>query len=170
MTELIIPLLMILVCAWSLHKKEDFYSLLVLGAQDGLRLLFSMIPSLIALMSAVSMLRASGLVDRLSSTLAPLCARVGLLPELVPLMLIRPFSGSAALAVGAELIAAHGADSLVGRTAAVMLGSTETTFYTISVYFGAAGVKKTRHTIPAALLADVVGFLAASFTARTLFQ
>lgn len=170
MTELIIPLLMILVCAWSLHKKEDFYSLLVLGAQDGLRLLFSMIPSLIALMSAVSMLRASGLVDRLSSILAPLCARVGLLPELVPLMLIRPLSGSAALAVGAELIAAHGADSLVGRTAAVMLGSTETTFYTISVYFGAAGVKKTRHTIPAALLADVVGFFAASFTARTLFQ
>ncbi len=170
MTELIIPLLMILVCAWSLHKKEDFYSLLVLGAQDGLRLLFSMIPSLIALMSAVSMLRASGLVDRLSSILAPLCVRVGLLPELVPLMLIRPLSGSAALAVGAELIAAHGADSLVGRTAAVMLGSTETTFYTISVYFGAAGVKKTRHTIPAALLADVVGFLAASFTARTLFQ
>lgn len=170
MTELIIPLLMILVCACSLHKKEDFYSLLVLGAQDGLRLLFSMIPSLIALMSAVSMLRASGLVDRLSSILAPLCVRVGLLPELVPLMLIRPLSGSAALAVGAELIAAHGADSLVGRTAAVMLGSTETTFYTISVYFGAAGVKKTRHTIPAALLADVVGFLAASFTARTLFQ
>lgn len=168
MTELIVPLLLILVCAWSLHKKEDFYSLLVLGAQDGLRLLFSMIPSLIALMSAVSMLRASGLIDRLSTLLAPLCMRVGLLPELVPLMLIRPLSGSAALAVGADLIAAHGADSLVGRTAAVMLGSTETTFYTISVYFGAAGVKKTRHTIPAALLADVVGFLAASFSARIL--
>lgn len=168
MTELIVPLLLILVCAWSLHKKEDFYSLLVLGAQDGLRLLFSMIPSLIALMSAVSMLRTSGLIDRLSTLLAPLCMRVGLLPELVPLMLIRPLSGSAALAVGAELIAAHGADSLVGRTAAVMLGSTETTFYTISVYFGAAGVKKTRHTIPAALLADVVGFLAASFSARIL--
>lgn len=168
MTELIVPLLLILVCAWSLHKKEDFYSLLVLGAQDGLRLLFSMIPSLIALMSAVSMLRASGLIDRLSTLLAPLCMRVGLLPELVPLMLIRPLSGSAALAVGAELIAAHGADSLVGQTAAVMLGSTETTFYTISVYFGASGVKKTRHTIPAALLADVVGFLAASFSARIL--
>lgn len=81
-------------------------------------------------------------------------------------MLLRPISGSAALAVGADLMSVHGPDSLIGRTAAVMLGSTETTFYTISVYFGAAGVKKTRYTIPAALIADVTGFLAASFCAR----
>ena len=82
------------------------------------------------------------------------------------LVLIRPLSGSAALAVGAELMAQHGVDSLVGRTVAIMLGSTETTFYTISVYFGAAGIKKTRYTIPAALFADLVGFFMASLTAR----
>ena len=86
------------------------------------------------------------------------------------LLLIRPLSGSAALAVGAELMAAHGPDSLVGRTAAVMLGSTETTFYTVSVYFGACGVKKTRYAIPAALIADVVGFLAASWSVRMFFS
>lgn len=169
MTEIVVPLLLVFVCVWSLRKKEDFYSQLVLGAQDGLRLLFSVIPSLVILMSAVSMLRASGLIDRLSVFLAPACRLLGIPPEVVPLMLIRPISGSAALAVGAELMRAHGVDSLVGRTAAVMLGSTETTFYTVSVYFGAAGIRKTRHTIPAALIADLSGFLAAALCARFLF-
>lgn len=169
MTEIVVPLLLVFVCVWSLRKKEDFYSQLVLGAQDGLRLLFSVIPSLVILMSAVSMLRASGLIDRLSVFLAPACRLLGIPPEVVPLMLIRPISGSAALAVGAELMRTHGVDSLVGRTAAVMLGSTETTFYTVSVYFGAAGIRKTRHTIPAALIADLSGFLAAALCARFLF-
>lgn len=169
MTEIVVPLLLVFVCVWSLRKKEDFYSQLVLGAQDGLRLLFSVIPSLVVLMSAVSMLRASGLIDRLSVFLAPACRLLGIPPEVVPLMLIRPISGSAALAVGAELMRTHGVDSLVGRTAAVMLGSTETTFYTVSVYFGAAGIRKTRHTIPAALIADLSGFLAAALCARFLF-
>ena len=169
MTEIVVPLLLVFVCVWSLRKKEDFYSQLVLGAQDGLRLLFSVIPSLVILMSAVSMLRASGLINRLSVFLAPACRLLGIPPEVVPLMLIRPISGSAALAVGAELMRTHGVDSLVGRTIAVMLGSTETTFYTVSVYFGAAGIRKTRHTIPAALIADLSGFLAAALCARFLF-
>lgn len=169
MTEIVVPLLLVFVCVWSLRKKEDFYSQLVLGAQDGLRLLFSVIPSLVILMSAVSMLRASGLINRLSVFLAPACRLLGIPPEVVPLMLIRPISGSAALAVGAELMRTHGVDSLVGRTTAVMLGSTETTFYTVSVYFGAAGIRKTRHTIPAALIADLSGFLAAALCARFLF-
>ena len=82
------------------------------------------------------------------------------------LVLIRPVSGSAALAVGAELMGRYGPDSLIGRTAAVMLGSTETTFYTVSVYFGAAGIRKTRYAVPAALLADLTGFLAASWAVR----
>ena len=85
------------------------------------------------------------------------------------LVLVRPISGSAALAVGSELMARYGVDSEVGHTAAVMLGSTETTFYTLSVYFGAAGIKRTRYTLPAALFADFVGFLTASWTVRLLF-
>ena len=85
------------------------------------------------------------------------------------LVLIRPISGSAALAVGADLMAQYGPDSLIGRTAAVMLGSTETTFYTISVYFGAAGIKKTRYAIPAALFADLTGFCMASWTVRLFY-
>ena len=100
---------------------------------------------------------------------APALSAVGIPPEVTPLLLVRPLSGSAALAVGAELISRYGPDSQVGRTAAVMLGSTETTFYTISVYFGAAGVKKTGWTVPAALLADTVGFLTAAAAVRWVF-
>lgn len=169
MSELLIPLLLIFVSAYALRQKLDVYSCLVCGAQDGLRLLFSIAPALIVLLTAVSMLRESGFFSLVSRWLSPVCMRLGIPPEVTALMLIRPFSGSAALAVGAELIATYGADSLIGRTAAVMLGSTETTFYTISVYFGAAGVKKTRYTIPAAVTADLTGFLAASLSVRLFF-
>ena len=168
MTDLLVPLLLLFVSLWALYKKQDVYTLLLHGAQDGLRLLVSIAPALIVLLSAVSMLRASGFLDALSGWLAPVCRAMGIPPELVPLMLVRPLSGSAALAVGLELMQAHGVDSLVGRTAAVMLGSTETTFYTIAVYFGAAGIKKTRYAVPAALCADIAGFLAAALTTRLL--
>ncbi|MBQ1264153.1 MAG: spore maturation protein [Oscillospiraceae bacterium] len=170
MTDLFVPLLLLGVSVYALHKKEDVYSTLLLGAQDGLHLLVSILPALTVLLCAVSMLRESGFIDLFSKWLSPVCRFIGIPAELVPLMLIRPISGSAALAVGADILAAHGADSLVGRMCAVMLGSTETTFYTVSVYFGAAGIRKTRHTIPAALIADLVGFLTASWTARLFFS
>jgi spore maturation protein B len=115
------------------------------------------------------MLRSSGAVELLSHLVSPVFRLFGIPPETAILVLIRPISGSAALAVGAELMAEYGADSQIGRTAAVMLGSTETTFYTISVYFGAAGIQKTRYTLPAALFADFVGFFMASWTVRWLF-
>ena len=115
------------------------------------------------------MFRASGAAELLSNLLSPLFAFFGIPPETAILVLIRPISGSAALAVGADLMAHYGVDSLIGRTAAVMLGSTETTFYTVSVYFGAAGIKKTRYTIPAALIADLTGFLVASLTVRLFY-
>ena len=123
----------------------------------------------VLLLTAVHMLRASGAAEYLGKVLEPVFSFLGIPPECALLVLIRPISGSAALAVGTDLMAAHGVDSLVGRTAAVMLGSTETTFYTISVYFGAAGIRKTRYTLPAALFADFVGFLAASWTVRMFF-
>ena len=120
-------------------------------------------------MTAVYMLRASGALELAVLALAPLLERVGLDPELLPLMLVRPISGSAALGVGAELISTYGPDSQLGRTAAVMLGSTETTFYTIAVYFGAVGITRTRYAVPAALCADLTGFLAASWAVGLLF-
>ena len=101
---------------------------------------------------------------------APVFRLRGIPPEVAPLVLIRPLSGSAALAVGTDLMREYGVDSLIGRTAAVMLGSTETTFYTISVYFGASGVKKTRYALPAALIADLTGFCMAALSVRVFFR
>ena len=169
MTDYIVPLLLLVTALLALRKQENAYELLLSGAADGLKLLLTLVPTLVLLLTAVTMLRASGAIDLLSRWFAPVFRFLGIPPETAILVLIRPISGSAALAVGAELMAEYGVDSLVGRTVAVMLGSTETTFYTISVYFGAAGIKKTRYAIPAALFADFVGFLMASVTVKLFF-
>ena len=127
-----------------------------------------LLPTMAVLFCAIYMLRASGALELLTSLLAPLTDALGLPAETTALMLLRPLSGSGALAAGSELMARHGPDSYIGRVAAVMLGSTETTFYTVSVYFGAAGIRKTRYTIPAALTADLAGFVFAALTVRWL--
>lgn len=168
MVDLLIPSLLLIVSVIALARKQDVYSALLEGGLDGLKLLLSIAPALVMLLTAVSLLRASGAIGLLSKWLAPVSAFLKIPVETLPLVLIRPFSGSAALAVGADLMCVYGADSLIGRTAAIMLGSTETTFYTISVYFGAAGIKKTRYAIPAALLADLTGFVMAGICARFL--
>lgn len=169
MMDYLVPGMLLLASLGALWKKENTYSLLLDGAAEGLKMLCSILPALILLLTAVHMLKASGAVTLLSELLAPLFSRFGIPPETAVLVLIRPVSGSAALAVGADLMAQYGVDSLVGRTVAVMLGSTETTFYTISVYFGAAGIRKTRYCVPAALFADFVGFFMASLTVKLLF-
>ena len=169
MMDYIVPGLLLGISLAALGKKENSYDLLRQGAAEGLQLTFTLIPTLVILLTAVTMLRASGAMELLARFLGPVFRFFGIPPETAMLVLIRPISGSAALAVGAELMAQHGVDSVIGRTAAVMLGSTETTFYTISVYFGAAGIQKTRYTLPAALIADFTGFLTASWVVRWLF-
>lgn len=169
MTDYIVPLVLFVSMALALGKKENAYDHMLRGAGEGLRLIISILPALILLLSSVHMLQVSGAAEVISVFLAPVFSRFGIPPETALLVLVRPLSGSAALAVGADLMARYGVDSVIGRTAAVMLGSTETTFYTISVYFGAAGIRKTRYTIPAALFADFVGFFMASWTVRWFF-
>ena len=168
MTDYIVPLLLFTACAVALRKKESAYDWMLLGAKDGLKLLLTLTPTLVLLLTAVTMLRASGAMEMLSRFTAPVFSLMGIPPETAILVLVRPISGSAALALGADLMARYGVNSLIGQTAAVMLGSTETTFYTISVYFGAAGIKKTRYTLPAALIADLTGFIMASLTVKLL--
>lgn len=168
MIDYAVPLLLLICCCIALRKRENAYDLLLSGAKDGLMLLFSIVPALILLLTSVTMLRTSGAMELLSRLLSPVMGFFSIPPETALLVLIRPISGSAALAVGADLMRVYGVDSLIGRTTAVMLGSTETTFYTISVYFGAAGIKKTRYTVAAALIADLVGFFMAALTTRLL--
>ena len=167
--NMIVPFTICGVALYGAFHRVDVYSSLVQGAGEGLSTLVRIVPSLVGLMTAVYMLRASGALELAAQALAPLLERVGLDPELLPLMLVRPISGSAALGVGAELISTYGPASRLGRTAAVMLGSTETTFYTIAVYFGAVGITRTRYAVPAALCADLTGFLAASWAVGLLF-
>ena len=169
MAEYIVPLLILTVSLLALHRKESTYDLLLEGGAEGLKLVVHILPALVFLLTAVQMLKASGAVELLSDLLAPAFSFLGIPPETAMLVLIRPISGSAALAVGADLIAQYGVDSTIGRTAAVMLGSTETTFYTISVYFSAAGIQKTRYAVPAALFADFVGFTMASWSVKWLY-
>ena len=170
MTDYLVPLLLLTTALIGLRKGENTYDALLAGAAEGLSLLKTILPSLILLLTAVTMFRSSGGAELLSRVLGPVFSRFGIPPECAMLVLVRPISGSAALAVGSELMGAYGVNSRIGRTAAVMLGSTETTFYTLSVYFGAAGIHKTRYTLPAALFADLVGFLTASWAVRLFFE
>ena len=169
MTDYLVPGLFLVVFAAALRRRIDLYGALTDGASEGLRLMLRLLPPLIVLLPAAAMLRASGVTDWLAQRLAPAFSVVGLPPETAPIILLRPISGSAALAVAADLMAVHGPDSRIGLVSAVMLGSTETTFYTISVYFGAAKVRRTRHAVPAALIADLTGFVSAALAVRLFF-
>ena len=164
--ELAVPLILASVGIHALISGTDIFPALCRGAVQGLETLKDMLPTLIVLFPAVYMLRASGALDALSALLAPLMERIGIPAETVPLALLRPVSGGAA---AADIIKNSGADSLAGRTAAVMIGSSETTFYVIAVYFGAAKIKNTRHAIPAALLADLAVFLASAWTCALMW-
>ena len=170
LSSLILPVLLAFVAVYGMGRRVDVYSALTHGAEEGLGVLLRIIPALVGLLTAVAMFRASGAAELLSSLCAPLLNLLGIPPETAPLMLIRPVSGSGALAVGTELMTTYGPDSHIGRVAAVMLGSTETTFYTIAVYFGSAGIRKTRHAVPAALVADLVGFAASAWAVQLFFR
>ena len=167
--SLLIPLLLTAAALWALRKRIDVYDALTAGASEGLLVLVRIAPSLIALLTAVYMLRASGALTLLTRLLTPVLERLGIPPETAALLLVRPVSGSGALAVGSELMRQYGTDSYTGRCAAVMLGSTETTFYTVAVYFGAAGIKRSRYTVPAALTADAAAYLASALAVRLCF-
>lgn len=168
LSTLIVPVLLTFTACFALGKRVDVYSALTKGAEEGLTVLLHILP--VTHRTALRRLhvpcvRRDGGAQRAFS---PALDKIGIPAETAPLLFIRPISGSGALAVGSEIMDSYGVDSYVGRVAAVMLGSSETTFYTVAVYYGAAGITKTRYTIPAALCADVVMFLASAFFVRLL--
>lgn len=153
----VIPALTTALIVYALVKKVNVYKAFVEGAGEALPGLLSILPYLAAMLTAIELLRGSGALDRLTGLISPAAESIGIDPPLVPLIVLRPFSGSASLALLKDIITEHGADSLVGRRASVIVGSTETVFYTVSVYFGAVGVTKTRQAVPAALISGLVG-------------
>lgn len=136
------------------------------GAREGLSTVVSILPALICLLTAVAMFKASGALDVLSWTLAPVAEAVGLPKEVIPLAMLRPISGSGAMVLFNDILTTYGPDSFIGRVASVMEGSTETTFYTMAVYYGATKVTKTRHTLPSALSADLAGMVMSAAAVR----
>ena len=166
---LAVPLILASVGICAAVKGVDIFRAMSKGALEGLRTVADMFPTLVVLFPAIYMLRASGALDALADFLRPMFSFLGIPAEVVPLALLRPVSGGAATAAAAGIIHSAGADSLVGRTAAVMMGSSETTLYVIAVYFGAAKIKDTRHAIPAALCADAAVFLMSAWICRLLY-
>ena len=158
----IIPAIVLIILVSGLLEGVEIFDVFLKGAKEGLATAVSILPSLIGLMTAVGIFKASGSLDLLSNALKPVANLLGLPNEVMPLALLRPISGSGGMAIFRDLLANYGPDSFVGRVASVMMGSTETTFYTIAVYYGAIGVRKTRHTLPAALGADLAGFIFSS--------
>ena len=164
-----IPLVVAGIPLYALTRKVKVYPVFVEGAKEGFQVAVRVIPPLVAVVVALGMLRASGAMDGLAALLAPVTSRIGIPASVLPMVLVRPLSGGAALGVVADVLRSEGPESYAGRLASVMAGSTETTFYVLAVYFGAVGVTRYRQALPAALLADLSGFAASVVAVRFLF-
>lgn len=164
-----VPIIIALIILFGFFKKVPLFDTFLLGAKEGMKSTVSIAPSLVGLITAVSMLKASGALDMFTAAIAPAAHFLGIPPEVMPLTLLRPISGSGSIAFLDTIFSTVGVDSFPGRVASVMMGSTETTFYAIAVYFGAVGIKNTRHTIPAALSADLAGLFLSVFSVNLFF-
>jgi len=169
LTVYIVPVVVCAILLCALVRKVDILKEFTFGAVDGLRTAGNLVPTLVLLLTAIGMFRASGALDVLTSALSKGVEALGIPSEVLPLMILKPFSGSGSVAVLEDIFSNYGTDSFVGRVASVIAGSTETTFYTIAVYYGAVNISKTRHTVPAALSADLTGFILSAFFVRLFF-
>jgi spore maturation protein B len=165
-----IPVLLVGIPLVGLLKKVKVYDVFIDGAKEGFDVAVRIIPFLVGILVAIGMFRASGAMDLLTNSLRPVMQATGFPAELIPLVILRTLSGSGSLALTTDIIKRYGADSLISRTAATLYGGSETTFYVLAVYFGAVGVKKTRHAIPAALVGDVVAAITAAAVCAWMFR
>jgi spore maturation protein B len=163
------PVLLVAIPLAGIVRKVKVYDVFIEGAREGFEVAVRIIPFLVGILVAIGMFRGSGAMDLLMAGLRPLVAPIGFPPELMPLAILRSLTGSGSLAFTTDLVKTHGADSLLARTAATMYGSSETTFYVLAVYFGAVGVRRTRHAVPAALAADLVAAIAAVAVCAWMF-
>ena len=169
MTDYIIPVFIGLIIIYGCIKKVDIFDEFLSGARENLKTGMDILPSLIAMITAIGMFKASGAMELLAKAMLPVTEFLGFPSECLPLAIMRPVSGSGALAVFETILSEVHPDSFAGRVASVILGSTETTFYTIAVYYGAANIKNTRHTLASALSADFTGFFISVLTVRLIF-
>jgi spore maturation protein B len=164
-----VPVLLAGIPVVALARRVKVYPAFVEGAKEGFQTAVRVIPPLVAIFVALAMLRASGAMDALTRALGPAIAAVGVPASVVPMILVRPLSGGAALGVVGDVLRSEGPESYAGRLVSVMAGSTETTFYVLAVYMGAVGITRYRHALPAGLLADLAGMAAAVAVVRLVF-
>lgn len=165
----IVPLMIITILVYGYLKDVKLYEAFIEGAREGLNVSIRILPFLLTMLFAIAIFRESGALKIITDAAAPLLKIAGIPPEVLPLVLMKPLSGSGSLGITAEIIKKYGPDSLVGRTASTMMGSTETVFYTMAVYYGAVGIKKMRHTLPCALIAHITGVIASCIICRIVF-
>ncbi len=164
-----IPVIFAGVLVYGLCRKIDVYNVFLEGAKDGLNIAVQIVPYVVSIFAALGIFRNSGAMALLARLLAPVLRPLGVPADVLPLMLIRPLSGSGAMAITVELLRHHGPDSYIGRLASTLQGSTDTTFYVLSVYFGAVGIRKIRHALAVGLFADLAGFVLAVVLVRLVF-
>ena len=170
LSKFVIPLMLVLIPLYGLFKRVPVYEEFVTGAKEGFNVAVRIIPYLVAILFAVGMFRASGAMQVMEDALRPYLAYIGVPPEILPMAITRPLSGSGSLAVLADMVKAHGIESIFVKISGVMYGACETTFYVIAVYFGAVGIKKTRHAVPAGLIADAAGVLLAVYVVKLFWH
>lgn len=164
-----IPAMLVTIALVGIVRKVKVYDVFIDGAKEGFDVAVKIIPFLVGILVAIGMFRGSGAMDLLTDGLRPLMAWIGFPPEIFPLAVLRTLTGSGSLGLATDIIKTSGPDSFLGRTAATMYGSSETTFYVLAVYFGAVAVKRTRHAVPAALIGDVVAALTAVAVCMWMF-
>ena len=170
LSDYILLTIVVLIVLYGGFKGVDVFNVFIDGAKNGFKTVFNIIPSLIALLLSINMLKASGGLDVLLSLLSPIGDFLGIPRDIIPLTILSPISGSGSLGVYESILKDFGPDSFIGRCASVMMGSTETTFYTLALYYGSIGVKKTRHTVPSALCADFTSFILSPRFVKVFFK
>ncbi|MEW8955910.1 spore maturation protein [Clostridium sp.] len=155
----IIPIIMLIIVLYGIVKKVKVYEAFVEGAKDGINICIRILPYLLAILIAIKIFRESSLLDYLILIIKPIVSLVGIPGEIIPLILVKPLSGSGAIGIFTETIKTYGVDTHIGLIASIIMGSTETIFYTLTVYYGSIGIKKIRHTLWAAITADIVAIL-----------
>lgn len=164
-----IPIMITIILVHGFIKGVDIYDTFVEGAKEGFNVSLRIMPYLIAIFIAIGCLRGSGALDFTTELLSRPCKLLGLDPELIPLIIMKPISGSGSLAIVKDILSTHGADTFIGRAASTMMGSSETIFYTMAVYFGAIGISKTRHTLLCAMVAHGAGVIATIWICKLIF-
>ena len=168
LTKSIIPIIVVIIITYGMFKGRKVYDWFVEGAKDGLKVCMNIFPYLLAMIIAVSIFREAKLLDMLNNLIAPIVRVIGLPKEVVPLVLVKPLSGSGAMGIFTDILKNYGPDTFIGLVASVIMGNTETIFYTVTVYFGAVKIKKVRHTVWAAVMADMTAIIMAILMVKIL--